>query len=46
MRYRTPGRTGITVSEIGFGAWGAGGGWGPQNDDEAIRALRRAYELG
>ncbi|MFQ3633183.1 aldo/keto reductase [Roseiflexus sp.] len=46
MRYRTLGRTGITVSEIGFGAWGIGGGWGPQNDDEAIRALRRAYDLG
>lgn len=34
------------MSEIGFGAWGIGGGWGPQNDDEAIRALRRAYDLG
>ncbi len=46
MHYRTLGRTGIRVSEIGFGAWGIGGGWGAQDDTEALRALRRAYELG
>jgi aryl-alcohol dehydrogenase-like predicted oxidoreductase len=46
MQYRTLGRTGIQVSEIGFGAWGIGGGWGPTDDVEAERALQRAYELG
>ena len=29
MHYRTLGKTGITVSEIGFGAWAIGGDeWG------------------
>jgi len=46
MRYRTLGRTGIQVSEIGFGAWGIGGGWGYQDDAEAIAALKRALDLG
>ncbi len=46
MQYRTLGRTGIQISEIGFGAWGIGGGWGSTDDAEAERALRRAYELG
>ncbi len=46
MRYRKLGRTGIEVSEIGFGGWGIGGGWGYQDDDEAMRALKRALDLG
>ena len=46
MQYHTIGRTGITISEIGFGAWVIGGGWGPLADDEAIRSLKRAYDLG
>jgi aryl-alcohol dehydrogenase-like predicted oxidoreductase len=46
MLYRVLGRTGIRVSEIGFGAWGIGGGWGVQDDREAERALLRAHELG
>jgi len=46
MRYRKLGRTGIEVSEIGFGGWGIGGGWGHQDDEEAIRALKRALDLG
>jgi aryl-alcohol dehydrogenase-like predicted oxidoreductase len=46
MRYRLLGRTGIEVSEIGFGGWGIGGGWGRQDDAEALRALHRALELG
>lgn len=46
MHYRGLGRTNIAVSEIGFGAWGIGGGWGHQDDAEAERALLRAYELG
>jgi aryl-alcohol dehydrogenase-like predicted oxidoreductase len=47
MRYRQLGRTGIEVSEIGYGAWGIGGKmWLGGTDDESIAALRRAFELG
>ena len=46
MRYRKLGRTGIEVSEIGYGGWGIGRGWGTRDDDEAIKALNRALELG
>lgn len=47
MNYRRFGRTGWQVSEIGFGAWGIGGGhWGQTNDDESAEALERSIELG
>ncbi|MEM2929658.1 MAG: aldo/keto reductase [Thermoproteota archaeon] len=46
MKYRKLGRTGIEVSEIGFGGWGIGGGWGPKDDESAFLALRRAIDLG
>jgi aryl-alcohol dehydrogenase-like predicted oxidoreductase len=47
MRYRTLGRTGIEVSEIGYGAWGIGGKmWLGGNDDSSIAALQKAMELG
>ncbi len=47
MRYRTLGRTGFSVSEIGYGAWGIGGKmWLGGSDDEALAALRRAFERG
>lgn len=47
MNYRTLGRTGLRISEIGFGAWGIGGRqWLGGNDDESVAALRRAIELG
>ena len=47
MRYRKLGRTGIEVSEIGYGAWGIGGAqWGGADDDESIQALNRAIDLG
>ena len=36
----------LEVSEIGFGTWALGGSWGPTDDQEAMRALRRAAELG
>ncbi|HEY9076752.1 MAG TPA: aldo/keto reductase [Anaerolineaceae bacterium] len=45
MKYRKLGRTGIQVSEIGFGAWGIGG-WGLRDDAESLRALNRAIDLG
>ena len=47
MQYRTLGRTGLRVSEIGYGAWGIGkSGWVGADDDESLRALRRAIDLG
>jgi aryl-alcohol dehydrogenase-like predicted oxidoreductase len=47
MRYRALGRTGIEVSELGYGAWGIGGKqWLGNDDDESRASLRRAIELG
>src|SRR5271166_2767905 len=47
MRHRVFGRLGWRVSEIGFGGWAIGGaGWGKQGDDESIRALHKALDLG
>ncbi|MCI0338580.1 MAG: aldo/keto reductase [Acidobacteria bacterium] len=47
MKYRTLGRTGIKVSEIGYGAWGIGGiQWTGGDDEEASRALNLAIDQG
>jgi aryl-alcohol dehydrogenase-like predicted oxidoreductase len=46
MNHRTFGKTNVKISDIGFGAWAIGGGWGPQADDESIKALNTAIDLG
>jgi aryl-alcohol dehydrogenase-like predicted oxidoreductase len=47
MRYRKLGRTNFQVSEIGYGAWGIGGGmWLGSDDRQSLTALRQAIELG
>lgn len=46
MRYRRLGKTSYKVSEIGFGAWAIGGGWGATDDDEALAALHAAVDAG
>ena len=47
MKYRVLGRTGLNVSEIGFGAWGIGkSGWIGASDDESLKALNRSIDLG
>jgi aryl-alcohol dehydrogenase-like predicted oxidoreductase len=48
MKYRKLGKSGIMVSEIGFGAWSIGlDWWGKKIDDEeGLRMLKRAYDLG
>ena len=47
MEHRRLGRTGIQVSEIGFGAWGIGKGWWGETDDNlSVKALARALDLG
>jgi aryl-alcohol dehydrogenase-like predicted oxidoreductase len=53
---RTLGRTGIEVSALGFGCWAIGGewqgvdgeplGWGKVDDEESVRAVRHALDLG
>jgi aryl-alcohol dehydrogenase-like predicted oxidoreductase len=44
MQYRTFGRTGWQVSEIGHGTWGMS--WAGADDEEAVRALERSVRLG
>ena len=55
VNYRQLGKTGIGVSQIGFGCWAIGGpvdlfgipvGWGGVDDRESEAAIRRALELG
>jgi aryl-alcohol dehydrogenase-like predicted oxidoreductase len=47
MHYRTLGRTGIEVSEVGYGAWGIGQSqWIGAEDEQSLQALRRAIDLG
>jgi aryl-alcohol dehydrogenase-like predicted oxidoreductase len=55
MATRTLGRSGIQVSPMGFGCWAIGGpywageqplGWGEVDDEESVRALHRALDLG
>ena len=51
MEKRTFGKTGMEITRMGFGSWAIGGGgwaaaWGPQDDEEAVGAIRRAAELG
>jgi aryl-alcohol dehydrogenase-like predicted oxidoreductase len=52
---RTLGSSGIEVSALGMGCWAIGGpfafdgkpaGWSQVDDEESVRALRRAFELG
>jgi aryl-alcohol dehydrogenase-like predicted oxidoreductase len=45
MHYRTFGRVGWPVSEVGYGMWGMGG-WTGSDDAESLRSLHRAVELG
>jgi len=46
MKQRTFGRTGKTVSEIGFGAWAIGGAWGDVSKDDAKAALHASLDAG
>jgi len=51
MRYRKLGSTNLEVSEIGFGAWAIGGNehgnsYGPTQDEESLRAIEMAIDLG
>jgi aryl-alcohol dehydrogenase-like predicted oxidoreductase len=50
MQFRKLGRDGPEISVVGVGAWAIGGpwqfGWGPQDDDESIAALHKAFDAG
>lgn len=51
METKQFGNTDLKITRIGFGAWAIGGGnwefaWGPQDDGEAIAAIRRAIDNG
>jgi aryl-alcohol dehydrogenase-like predicted oxidoreductase len=50
MQFRRLGRDGPEISVVGVGAWAIGGpgrfGWGPQDDDESIAALHKAFDSG
>ena len=46
MNYRSFGRTGWEVSEIGFGAWAIGGSWGSVSEEDARVALHGAADAG
>lgn len=48
---RRLGTSDLEITTLGFGAWAAGGGgwsfgWGPQEDDASIAAMRYAIESG
>ncbi|KAA9035864.1 aldo/keto reductase [Ginsengibacter hankyongi] len=45
MQYRTFGRTGWPVSEVGYGMWGMAG-WTGSESEEVNRALDKSVEMG
>lgn len=47
MRNRSFRKTGLQVSEVGFGAWAIGGtSYGPTDDRVSVQALKKAFDLG
>jgi len=49
MKYRTLGKTGLRVSEVGMGTWQLAGkpwGWDAPDEEESKRALYKFVELG
>jgi aryl-alcohol dehydrogenase-like predicted oxidoreductase len=48
---RRLGKYGPEITRVGFGAWAIGGGgwsfgWGPQDDEDSLRAMRHALDRG
>ncbi len=46
MKYRVVGKSGLKISEIGFGAAGIGGVWEPPDDVLSRKTLNLAFDLG
>lgn len=46
MKYRTLGKTGYKVSEIGYGAWSLGADWGDVSEEQAFDTLHAVLDSG
>ncbi|MGD0571447.1 MAG: aldo/keto reductase [Sedimentisphaerales bacterium] len=50
MRTRRLGNTDLELTVVGLGTWAIGGpwqyGWGPQDENEAVAAILKAFDLG
>jgi aryl-alcohol dehydrogenase-like predicted oxidoreductase len=51
LNTRQLGTSGLEITSVGFGSWAAGGGgwsfgWGPQDDEASVAAIRRAIAHG
>ncbi len=51
MEKRRLGESDLHITPIGFGSWATGGGgwefgWGAQDDEQSLRAIHRALDLG
>jgi len=46
LKYRTLGKTNLEVSEVGLGGAGIGHAWGAITDEECVRTVQKALELG
>jgi aryl-alcohol dehydrogenase-like predicted oxidoreductase len=46
MKFRQLGRSGLTVSALGLGCMGMSEFYGPGDEDESIRTIHRAIDLG
>ena len=51
MKTRQLGQSDLSITRIGIGAWAIGGGkwefgWGPQDDQQSIAAIRAGLDLG
>jgi len=46
MKFRILGRTGLKISEVGFGCWEIGGNFWKSDDKQAMDALRNAAKFG
>jgi len=46
MENRQFGQTGIQISAVGFGCWEIGGGYGSIEEEEFIKAINRALDVG
>lgn len=46
MQFNSLGRTGYSISSIGFGAWAIGGTWGEVRDEDSLGALHKALDMG
>ncbi len=46
MKYRDLGNTGMKISEVSFGSWAIGAGWGTVDDKDSLAALHKAVDLG